>query len=1017
MAIVDDWDIDFTDKRISHIDGNIDWDTGTGTVPAADEYILDTFGCKNIVMKNLVAFTGTAGTDLVTNVVNLSMCGVVANNDTLVHLESVCFDGVVALCTDQGFKVGDTVTGATSTRTGVIRAIEFNEGVAGEGKLFGVFTGGGSCLFTCNENLQVSSVTKALAMCTGSGNNDWAGLVNVALLATPGTNNTATILNFDNCGTVVPVPEGAKIGSACMCSADTGTVHKTIGASAGTVGSLIINCTVGTWINNDNIWLQEVVKFTGLVSGQVFSVGDVITGVTSLAQARVLSIVDDGDCTGKLVSPGIVGGPFTDCENLQVGGVTKAVYEMCASESLDSFTDVNGAIRNDQRPCQGGIYASTHSLNVRRKSNEFYSFLQDTFDELGALDDQIPMSAQVSCGQYTLVNSWQIPDLSMRFLEAGSLKTNDNNCVWTNYQSLGTIEDIGDKGFLVDATDPTPQPNLYAEQATVLPDQFWLEGNVDILLKNKTKKDTRYLTPAVNALGQLIDCGITTVYDRSYFNTYDFFCSNTLAGTVPIPLNTADDANNNTGQFSYVYGAGGGLTIGEEITGGTSGAIGIVSSENLCTNLVEFGLKSTTQFTMCEVVTGSQSGATTTIDGVDPLDVVAGYCSTIRVAFAQEKATGGSVTGGKFQTGEPITQAVSSATGFIVGQNTTGSELVFEVNTGTFNCTDIISDDVGPSTYTPTGTATSTTACIDLGDGSGNHVYNAALGADVDSNGTGDTILRGYEWTKFLTRKESVLAQGNLGLTGTDTEGRIYKALVSTYPVVKADPFGSFAGGKMFGAQGLYIDKCDLATADLQNIQLIDTAGTVVNPPNLQVLTVSGLVMCDTVSVYRTTGACSTTILRAEWDVGVGACDNQSADTTIVVGSNTRTVPLCVDVPNTGVLRVQDPNEAATTTVFLRFPYNAVNRSTNTFTLSSGTIGSVTMCTDLRNDDDVFVVFIEEDTGGTSSSNTIQFCSNIPLLARVREKGIIPFQTIATFTSSGVNIGAVRNADTIVDLP
>ena len=47
--------------------------------------------------------------------------------------------------------------------------------------------------------------------------------------------------------------------------------------------------------------------------------------------------------------------------------------------------------------------------------------LQDEFDELGQLDDNEPMTAQVKDQAYTLVNSWQIPDLSMRFLESGSV--------------------------------------------------------------------------------------------------------------------------------------------------------------------------------------------------------------------------------------------------------------------------------------------------------------------------------------------------------------------------------------------------------------------------------------------------------------------------------------------------------------------------------------------------------------------------------------------------------------------
>jgi hypothetical protein len=136
------------------------------------------------------------------------------------------------------------------------------------------------------------------------------------------------------------------------------------------------------------------------------------------------------------------------------------------------------------------------------------------------------------------------------------------------------------------------------------------------------------------------------------------------------------------------------------------------------------------------------------------------------------------------------------------------------------------------------------------------------------------------------------------------------------------------------------------------------------------------------------------------------------------VGANTRCVgPIPSDVPCTGILRIQDPNQCACTSVFLRFPYNAVNRCTNTFTLTSGTIGAVTCCTDLRDNDDVYVAFIEQDAVGTSVSNTIQYVSDIPLIVRVREKGILPFETTGTFSSTGFSTGAIRTTDTIVDLP
>lgn len=1008
MPISDDWNIDFNNKIISHIDGNLNWDTGSGTVPSARDFIYNT--TTGAVARTLVTFTGTSGTDSVSCVVN-GACGGFNNNNSLVRLESITFDNVQ----NGGFSVGDTITGTTSTRTGVVRAIVYNEcGTDGQGIAYGQFTGG-TGNFTNDEPLQVGGSTKALAVGTGSGDFCWAGLVSCNLLIPAGTNNTEQIFNFDSGACQISLPVETKIAN---CGATkTAVIQNIIGAENADTGSIIARCVVGAWALNDDIIAQCVVYFDSLVAGKVFAEGDVISGSSSGAQARVLKIINDGDCTGKLITAGIVCGPFVNADNLTVSCVTIAGFEDCSVTILNSVTDLVEAPRTEQRLTQGGLYASGTSVNVIRSANALYTYLQDTFDELGALDDQVPMTAQVADGQYTLVNSWQIPDLSMRFLASGAIKTSDNNCIWTNYQTLGTIEDVGDKGFYNDATCPTPQPNIYIEQDGSVLRQDWLEGNIDVLIKVKTKKDTTYITPATPGLGQLINNGTVTIFSREYLNTYDHFQTSTIGGTAPIPLNTKNDSNNDTGTHQVTYTGCGGFTVGEEIIGGTTGAIGIVTDECLTSNTVDYALKTTTQFGSAETITGQVSAATATFSSVASL--VAGYCTNIRISTVDLQVSGGTGSTG-WQTGEQVTQAVTGATGYFLACNTNILYLakanctVFSGNNNITGC--------GSSTVYTAGTnvycTNQNTFPRDLGDGSGNHNYNAAVGANItDGACTAQPILNAYEWSKYLNRSESTALQGG---TGNDTgkQGRIYKSLETTYPEVKCAPYGSFAGGKWFGATGVYIDKCSVATADLQNMQLLDVCGTTVNPPNLQILTISGLVASDTVSVYRTTGACSTTILTTEYTVGSGACDNQSADTTIVVAAGTRCItPLSSDIPDSGVLRIQDPNQCACTSVFLSFPYSSVCRTANTFTLTSGTIGTVTCSTDLRDGDDVFVALIEEAAGGTTATNTIQFVCNIPLLIRVRKKGILPFETTSTFTASGATIGAIRTQDPIVNLP
>jgi hypothetical protein len=72
----------------------------------------------------------------------------------------------------------------------------------------------------------------------------------------------------------------------------------------------------------------------------------------------------------------------------------------------------------------------------------------------------------------------------------------------------------------------------------------------------------------------------------------------------------------------------------------------------------------------------------------------------------------------------------------------------------------------------------------------------------------------------------------------------------NTFSPVKASPFGTFAGGKFFGAQGVWVQ--NMAAADVKNFQLIDADGTTQSPPNQQSLTISNLISGDRVSVFRT---------------------------------------------------------------------------------------------------------------------------------------------------------------------
>jgi hypothetical protein len=270
-----------------------------------------------------------------------------------------------------------------------------------------------------------------------------------------------------------------------------------------------------------------------------------------------------------------------------------------------------------------------------------------------------------------------------------------------------------------------------------------------------------------------------------------------------------------------------------------------------------------------------------------------------------------------------------------------------------------------------------------------------------------------YEWLKYRTRSLETTGEppynllGGPGTSNDGYQGRLYITLDTTYPLVKASPIGTFAGGTFFGAQGVFVQ--DMATADIRSYQLIDANGVVRTPPSLQTLQVTGLVSGDRVAVFRLTGV-SGSIDVGEYLLDTEETDhNGSGDDVIQV-----TTALTADTPSTkgntaftGVVRVYN----ATTQLYDSYDYtDATYSSPGRFTGISPTLTQ-----DYIAGDNVYVPLIQRQADATTESVNLEYISNIPILTRVRRKGILPFEAESTFTSSGASPAAIRSFDSIVD--
>lgn len=1020
MAINNDWNVDFVNKVISHIDGTLDFDgVTTGNPPNSGDYVR---GCVSGAVGKLLGdydINGTAqpiadtatGTLTLTDVVNRFQ-----DNEGLKVLDTLRFDNV----TGPGFVVGDIIYESLTAGPARIRvdAIEYHYTDADESNDIGTIYGrmlSPTTAFANDDVLKKNSGTGTrTAMANGASDtgDTWVGATvnepSTATITPPGSDK-AFISNFD--GGTEAIPRFAKVVNHSTTETKTAVVQTVYGVTA--TGSLrLVDCAT-TWTDNEKIYVKKV-PYDNLQTGQTFKIGDKIviktTSVGSVqATGKIIAVETITSLTGKITLQNETG-TITDDDVIYVRTTsdTKVAYVNGPSATTfrDYVADINGSAILNQLETQGGLYSSTISLNIVRDSNALYTYLQDTFDELGALDDDVPMTAQVALQQFTLVNGWKIPDLSFRFLQSGSIQDSDLNNIWTNYQTLGTVEGIGNTVYA--ATTPLPQFYILQNSAIVTP--WWYYGHIDVLVKVKTNTNTRIVK---NATGLLISSGTVTIFNRNFGDTYDHFETTTIAGVAPVPLATANDLNNTSGTHRLLLTGSTQFTVGEEITVSTDATKrGIITAltKGASSGTLDYILTGSTNFATTNIVTGSTSGVTSTVNGA-PSSLVAGYGTKIVIATVEGTITYSARSSATNYPGEQVTGVTSGASAILMYDDGT-STLTLGNKTERTNFTngERLNAASSATRWTLSSTLTVTTRILrDIGDGNGNQPYNAVIFLNRAGTG-GDTLARMYEWVKYRTRSLETAGEPAYSLLGgkgseSGVQGRFYITLDTSYALVKASPWGTFAGGTFFGARGVFIQ--DMANADIRSYQLIDSNGTVRNPPNQQTLTVSGVVSGDRVAVFRTSGG---QIYTNEWQISTrSGLYNGSGDTKILVRAGSRSFSsgaLPQDVPATGVLRVLDP---ADTGLFNSYTYSAVNRTSHVFTLSSA------LGVNLVTGDPAFVVFIQEEATATSVSNNVIYVANISLLARVRSKGILPFEVTGTFTSAGATLSAIRTFDSIVN--
>jgi hypothetical protein len=263
----------------------------------------------------------------------------------------------------------------------------------------------------------------------------------------------------------------------------------------------------------------------------------------------------------------------------------------------------------------------------------------------------------------------------------------------------------------------------------------------------------------------------------------------------------------------------------------------------------------------------------------------------------------------------------------------------------------------------------------DLANGNGSKLYKGTIALTSSC-----TLQEAYQYLQYLTRESSAATLNSI-------PGWRYRLLNAAYTEIPSAPFGTFAGGTFFVAQGWWLT--GVLPAESTKYQLIAHDGTTQVPPTLIGVTVGNLVSGDRVLVARDNG--SGALLKDEYTPVAAS----SGATSLQVVESIKT-----DTPASGVIRIKN----------LRYTYTAFNAGTKTFTGLSPALAS-----NIVTADDVFVPYIDRAATGSSESVTFIYASNFNARVDVRNGSgaspIVPFSTTLSVTNAGASVNASRNSD------
>jgi len=544
--------------------------------------------------------------------------------------------------------------------------------------------------------------------------------------------------------------------------------------------------------------------------------------------------------------------------------------------------------------------------------------------------------------------------------------------IWSNIYSLGSI---------VNETE------IYVVQANTKLTQWWATGHIDILV-------------LVQEMDSPIDNGILTVYARQYTQSYDHFETTVASGgRNPIPFSTNDDINNDTG-YRLLNGSSGAsdFDVANYIyapkAGGWSaatkkGVITAIAGDATDPDITYYPIGDLTAFAPADIVQEYDPSTAADGDGDCTADTVAdteiASLSGITFTFGADSKDlsdgkgaspydvvidcGGNTLADFYEYTKYVTRRGSDTS-----LNGANGEQYYTPGTHR------ISYDTQTADFTEGATLTGQTSAA-----------TAEIVADHDDGTSGTLIIKTVRGDFDDSTPTPEIIQDDSG--GPNGSATIVSGGIETTAIIKASPFGTFAGDQFFGARGVWIHT--MHANDANNYQLTDSENVAHTPPASVSVEVGGLESGDRVTVFRTTG------------------DNEVIDKTYIVSHATEnaagngtweaSAAIPSDTPSTGYLRIVDTSLETEE----RLQYTGWNGAI--FTLSGTHKG------DYGSSDTAYVGYIDVQASGSSASQSITFDINHYVLTNVRLKGIIPFKIKGELDNTGYSSTAVRTTDSNIE--